>query len=227
MTTCAVIVPVMRRPHRVAPFLDSLAASGADATAYFIVDEDDDVEITAIRTVGGNMIINTGDPAAVNPKGFPVKCNVGYENTTEPWLLFVGDDVHFHAGWLDEALRVAGDEYHLIATADLLNHSVMQGRLATHPLMRRSWIDEHGSSWEGPGQVCHVGYDHIGVDLEWSAVAIDQGVFRFAERSVVEHLHWLNHRSDKDWVYQRGQQRTLEDNQVWRERYNFFRRRPA
>lgn len=224
MTTCAVIVPVMNRPGRVAPFLESLAASGADATAYFVVDEDDEAEITAIRTVGGNMIVNTGDPAAVNPRGFPVKCNVGYRATTEPWLLFVGDDVAFHGGWLQEGLREAGDTFHLVATADLLNHSVMQGRLATHPLMRRSWIDEQGASWDGPGVVCHVGYDHICCDLEWSAVARDQQVFRFARRSIIEHLHWLNHRADKDATYRRGQEYNREDMRLWKERYKRYRR---
>jgi glycosyltransferase involved in cell wall biosynthesis len=212
---CAVIVPVMRRPHRVAPLIESLRNSTDDARIVFVADHDDTDEIDAIYDAGAYVVINHGDV-----KTFAAKVNIGYRATSEPWLLFVGDDVEFHLDWLEAAIDTAGDTWHLIATNDLRNQAVMAGQHATHPLMRRTWIDTHGASWDGPGTVAHEGYRHWYVDNEWTCVAQHARVFNFAFDSIIEHHHpiWDPGVANDD-VYELGQRNAQLDHELFAARY--------
>jgi glycosyltransferase involved in cell wall biosynthesis len=213
MSVCAVVVPVMRRPHRVQPLVESLVESGADARLVFVADHDDTAQLEAIQAAGADLVVNFDER-----RSFAVKANLGYRSTTEPWLLFCGDDVVFCPGWLEAALSAAGEHFHLVATNDLLNGAVMVGRHATHPLIRRSWIDSHGASWDGPGVVAHEGYGHWFVDNEWSMVALQAGVFRFAPAAVVEHRHHLNGGAEHDEVYRHGEVTSATDSALFNER---------
>lgn len=214
----AVIVPVMRRPHRVVELLNSFHLSGhrGRAEMYFVADADDDDELEELNRVQANIIVNSSPV-----KTFAVKCNLGYRETIEPWLFFIGDDVEFHNGWLDAAFA-DDDGSAFISTNDMFNRGVLAGMHATHPLIRRSWIDEHGASWDGPGTVCHNGYRHWYVDNEWTAVAWAANQFRYAPEAVVEHLHPLAGKAESDEVYQLGQMHTIGDRQLYLSRLGRF-----
>lgn len=203
----AVLVPVMRRPHNAAPFVRSLQASTDVATVYAIADVDDVATIAAWKTAGAVVLATAGD----TPGTFAQKVNRGYRDTSEPWMFLVGDDVRFHPGWLDRALAVAGDRFHVVGTNDLGNARVMAGEHATHMLVRRSYVDEQGASWDGPGVVCHEGYGHWYVDDELVTAAKRLGVWAMALDSVVEHLHPVWGKASDDDVYRLGQSRAVAD----------------
>lgn len=191
---CAVIVPVLHRPKNVHPFMASLKASTSLATAYFVCEPNDTTEQDEVRKHGGKVLLHPGT--------FAKKANHGYRNTTEPWMLLVGDDVMFRPGWLDRALRAAsGDRFSLVGTNDM---SGLARDLATHPLVRRSWVDEHGASWDGPGVMCHEGYGHCFVDNEWTEVAKRAGVFIQAPDAVIEHFHPIFGKAADDPIYRKG-----------------------
>lgn len=204
-----VVVPSLHRPQNVAPFMRSLRASTGLARAWWVC-EPDDIELhEAVRAEGGELITEHAS--------FPAALNIGYRRSgslpdAAPWLLFVGDDVRFRPGWLDQALDVA-DRYEadVVATNDLLNPRTMAGTLATHPVIRRRYIDEVGASWDGPGSVCHEGYHHLFVDDEWTMAAQLRGVFQAALGSHVEHLHPYGGKAAMDDVYRLGEQRHEED----------------
>ena len=203
----AVIVPVLSRPQNVPTFMDSLRASTGLATAYFVCDHDDHAEQDAVRKHGGKVLLKAGT--------FAQKANHGFRSTTEPWVLLVGDDVCFRPGWYDRALRAAGERFHLVGTNDLSN---LNRDLAVHPLIRRTWADEHGLSWDGPGTVAHEGYGHCFVDNEWTAVAAQAKVLTFAPDAVVEHLHPLFAKADPDPIYEKGQATYTQDRELWEAR---------
>jgi GT2 family glycosyltransferase len=208
----AVIVPVMRRPQNAAPFMRSLRASTGLATVYAVAQREDVETAEAWRTAGAQVLY-------CDEPGFAPKVNVGYRETSEPWLLLAGDDVKFHPGWLDHALLVA--EMHdasVIATNDMANPSVVAGVHATHPLIRRSYIDESGASWDGPKTVAHEGYHHGWVDNEWSVKAQQEGVFAAALASVVEHLHPAVDKGVVDEVYKRGVAHSDKDARLFQRR---------
>jgi hypothetical protein len=222
----AVVVPVLRRPQNAAPFMSSLRASTGLATAYAVADDSDEETQRAWRAEGATVIGWADDDG---PGTFAEKINVAYRRTgnggmdvpdplVQPWLLLTGDDVRFHAGWLDHAQAAAGDRYHVVGTNDLANPRVVVGEHATHLLVRRSYVDEQGASWDGPKTVAHEGYRHWYVDDEIVTAAKQRGVWAMALGSRVEHLHPLFGTAPDDDVYELGRSFTEQDGALFRRR---------
>lgn len=200
----AVLVPVLGRPEHAESFMASLRASTGLATAYAICDRDD-IDATAAWKQAGAVILDVGDHLELDRPGtFAEKVNLGYRYSDEPWLFLVGSDVRFWPGWLDHAEAVAGEKFHVVGTNDLGNPQVMRGEHATHLLVRRSYVDQVGASWDGPGVVAHEGYRHWWVDSEIVTAAKQRGVWAMALGSKVEHLHPLWGKASTDEVYELG-----------------------
>jgi hypothetical protein len=208
----AVVVPVMRRPHNAAPFMRSLRASTGLATAYAVYDPDDVETRDAWELAGARLIESTG------PR-FATKVNDGYRATSEPWLFLVGDDVRFHAGWLDHAQYAStASGGNVVATNDLANPRVMRGEHGTHLLIARGYVDEFGASWDGPKTVAHEGYRHWYVDDEMCTVAKQRGTFVAALGSKVEHLHPMVGKAPNDDVYRKGSHAADTDRKLFERR---------
>lgn len=224
MADVVVIVPILGRPHHAAPLMESFRANTPENRAVLLP------VASVVDPVDSGTWAATMDAwcaAGVCPikarRGygfsFAAKVNAAYEITSEPWLLLVGSDVRFHLGWLEAALMTAEmTGAKLIATNDMHNHRVMAGEHATHPLINREWIDSHGSSWDGPGVVCHEGYKHQFVDNEWSAVARQAGVFAYSEGSKIEHLHPVWGLAEVDATYELGESSKWVDLALFEER---------
>lgn len=209
----AVIVPVMDRPDNAAPFMKSLRASTALAEVYAICDASDRETIRAWNSCYATTLISDRGYT------FAQKANYGYEHTSEPYLFVCGDDVEFHAGWYDQALHVMKrEQVGLVGTNDLGNPRVMSGEHATHPLIARAYIDEHGASWDGPKVLAHEGYGHCFVDNEWTWAARQRGQFGFALASIVEHKHPYWGKAKKDNTYKRGEACLKSDQAHWEKR---------
>jgi len=228
----AVLVPALGRPQHAEPFMASLRASTGLARAYALCSPDDGETIQAWHKVGAEVILgdaewvgeDEGQPVA---RTFAEKVNLGCRQTSEPWLLLVGSDVRFHPGWLDHAQAVAGDRFHVIGTNDLGNPRVTSGEHATHLLIRRSYVDEVGASWDGPGVVAHEGYRHNFVDDELVAAAKQRGVWAMALGAKVEHMHPFWGKAEDDEVYKLGQSYFEEDRALFVERLSKFAEGPA
>lgn len=209
-----VIVPVMGRPEHAATFMRSLRASTGLAHVTVLANPDDAEVIDAWRRHGVDVIVQPADRTT-----FPQKCNDGYRATSRPWLLFVGSDVVFRPGWWDHALHTTRQyRVDVVSTNDLCNSVVRDGRLATHPIMRRSYVDETGASWDGPGVVAHEGYRHGFVDAEWTQAARKRGVFLPSFGAVVEHIHPLVEKAEWDDVYELGHSSVDQDRELFIER---------
>jgi len=208
----AVIVPVLRRPQNAAPFMASLRASTGLAMAYAVADDDDPETAQAWAEAGAQVLI-------ADAVTFAKKVNLGYAKTREPWLFICGDDVRFRAGWLDHAQYVAfGLDASVVGTNDLANPRVLAGEHATHLLVRRSYVDEVGASWDGPGVVAHEGYRHWFVDDEIVTAAKQRGAWQMALGSIVEHLHPIWGKAEQDEVYELGQSFADQDRERFRAR---------
>lgn len=206
-----VIIPALHRPQNVEPLMESLMASTGLATAWWVIEPGDTEQLEAIyRTSGYEIIREAGSFAhKVNRAYAQIKRTSGAK---APWILLVGDDVRFHPGWLDKALEVANRwDADVIGTNDLLNPRVMRGEHATHMLIRRSYIEEIGSSWDGPGVVCHEGYHHWYVDDEIVMAAKLRGRFQSALGSHVQHFHPMNGKTPMDEIYELGSRHSEAD----------------
>jgi hypothetical protein len=207
-----VIVPVLHRPQNVKPLMDSLKATAPLATAWFVCEPDDLIQWAEVEKHGGKRLVYPGT--------FAQKVNYAYTQTSAPWLMLVGDDVVFRNGWLDEAQAVAAKTGgNVIGTNDLGNARVMAGEHATHMMIRRSYIDEVGASWDGPGVVCHEGYSHWFVDDELICAAKQRKTFHPALRSIVEHMHPIWGKAKNDDVYAKGQEGVAKDKETFNRRF--------
>lgn len=213
---CAIIVPVLGRPHNAATFMESFEATDQDAHVYAIADASDIETVLSWEAWGATVICSDRGST------FAQKANCGYEYTQEPWLFFVGDDVFFHPHWLDNALAAAG-EFEMVSTNDLGEHDLSQ--LAVHPLVRRRYITDVGMSWDGPGTVAHEEYTHWFVDREWSELALHREVMTYASDSVVEHLHPIWNKGEDDETYRKGQRFAKLDSRRFQARLNEARRK--
>jgi len=211
VTDTAVIVPVLGRPQNAAPFMESLRASTEDARVYAVSQDGDEATFNAWIAAGANVLTASGTT-------FAEKVNHGYRNTGEPWLFITGDDVRFHDRWLIHARVIAGNRHHVVGTNDLGNPRVMAGEHGTHLLIRRSYVDEVGASWDGPKIVCHEGYRHNFVDDEIVTAAKQRGVWISARSSIVEHLHPLFGKGHPDEVYELGQSYAEADRETFEDR---------
>lgn len=217
-----VLIPVLGRPHRVEPLVENLAASTRiPYRLVFLCSEGDEGEIEAVRGVGAELRLLDWPPANGQ---YAKKINLGYRETSNPWLFLGADDIYFHHGWAEIALAATGERWHLISFNDKMNHFVRQGLLATHSLIRRTYVDEQGGSLDGPGSIYHEGYCHNFVDCELSVLARSRGVFKLVRAATVEHLHPLARRSPMDPTYDAGLADFAQDRALFVERCGSYER---
>lgn len=188
MTDVAVLVPAMKRPANVPRLVDSFnATNDGTATLYYICDLDDTEQRAAVESAGVSII------DATRGTSFAAKINEGFDNTFESFIFVTGDDVEFTDGWI-EAARLLSDRYDVIGTNDseagrVRNPKVAAGKHADHFFVRRAYVDEEGSSLEGPGVVLAEAYYHFYTDVETIQLAKGLGKFTPCLDSRVIHHH--------------------------------------
>lgn len=195
MTDVAILVPVLNRPHRVQPVMDSVAENTPEPyRLLFIANEGDRLEHKALEQAGADFIV-----VAPVRRPYAKKINSGYRATTEPFLFSAADDVAFHKHWLERAVSLMTSGICVVGTNDLQYVGALEGWHATHSLFRRSYIDVEGTI-DQPGYVLNEGYLHAYCDLEFTETARARGVYRHATDSIVEHLHHKNGKRPRDYT---------------------------
>ncbi len=217
-----VLVPVLARPERAAPLVESLlSASIEEPRLTFLCTEGDAEQIAACQETGADTVVV---PFPLEGGDYARKINYGVTITTEPWVFQAGDDIAFHRGWDEHALNFAEtrDAAAVIGTNDLGNPLVKRGQHSTHSLILRNYIEEQGTADE-PGKALHEGYWHCWVDNELIETAKARRVYYADRRCIVEHLHWVWRKSKDDRTYERGQRRYHEDHLLFLERRSLWR----
>lgn len=209
-----VIVPVVGRPQNAERFMRSLRASTGLADVIVVCEEgDDDTEQAWLDTDADMVIVSEA-------KSFPDKVNKAFgfiEDT--PWIFLAGDDVVFRPAWLDHAVATAkATGAKVVGTNDLANKRVMAGEHATHMLIATDYVREVGSSWDGPGVVCHGGYRHWFVDDEIVTAAKQRDVWAHSPHSIVEHMHPIAGKAEVDETYRKGERHAKKDQALYVER---------
>lgn len=198
----AILVPVLHRPHRVEPLLESIEANTTGHRVVFLATPGDNAEHDAIAAAGAEMILvdwrSRGDYAR--------KINTAVRLTGEPYVFLGADDLRFHRGWFDRAAERMQTGVGVVGTNDLCNPRVMRGEHATHCLVAR-WYTQQGTV-DDATKVLHEGYPHEFVDDEFVGTARKRDAFAFARDSVVEHLHPMAGKSPMDALYE-GQKRRM------------------
>jgi hypothetical protein len=196
MTDTVVLIPVLRRPHRVAPVLETIRST-SDARALFICSPNDRTEHEAVITAGADLMVV---PFGPDRGDYARKINYGYRATTEPNIFLGADDLHFHDGWHEAVEQKLDGKVGVVGTNDLSNARVQRGEHATHSLVTRAYADRYGTI-DHPGEILHEGYWHEFVDDELLATAKFRKLYAHASDAHVEHLHPLYGKAPTDPLY--------------------------
>lgn len=205
----AILVPVLARPHRVRPLLESIASATSEPyQLVFIADPDDREERDAITDAGAEMLTVDG--------GYAAKINTGVRATNAPLVFSGADDLNFYPGWLEHARAAIERGADVVGVNDL----IPRGREhATHFLMTREYAQRPCIDGE-PGPFS-IAYHHWYCDDELIATAQHRNAYAYARDSVVEHLHPFGRADDGarkatwDATYERGAARKRLDRRTF------------
>jgi glycosyltransferase involved in cell wall biosynthesis len=211
----SILIPVLGRPESAAPVSTSIHEhTVVEHEIVFLVSRGDHKQLSACKATGERVILVEWEAGAGD---YARKMNRGYQQTDSEFMLLAADDLRFHSGWDKEVLHVAQvTQAAVIGTNDMGNPEVVRKQLfSTHPLVRRSYIDEQGGSADGPGVLCHEGYDHNFVDRELWDVAESRQLTAFAADAKVEHLHPHWGKGKLDRTYKKGLAEFHDDQRLY------------
>lgn len=216
-----IVVPVLKRPHRVKPLLENIAASTPEGSyrVLFVASPKDGEQIAAIVDSGADYLIAWWEGGT--PGDFARKTNAAYEVSTEPLIFTGADDLNFHPGWLEAAKAKLAPHIGVVGTNDLGNPRVKQGRHSTHSLVRREYADR--GTVDEPNKIYCEEYPHQFCDDEMIQTAMARRAFAFAQRSIVEHLHPHWKKGPDDEVYQLADPMLELGRVIYRRRRVLFR----
>jgi Glycosyltransferase like family 2 len=222
----AILVPVLGRPHEVAPLLESIAVTKEEHTVYFLCSPNDRKQIAACEASDAEVIVV---PFRPGPADFARKINYGFDVTEEPWLFQAADDIRFSPDWERQALAVAtAKRVGVIGTNDLGNPLVIRGRTSTHTLFERKYIEEYGGGTvDGSGRVFCELYDHQYVDSEFIQTAQMRKQWAFSRGSVVEHFHPHWGKAQMDNTYKKAMRATVKDRGLYQKRLSLINQKTA
>jgi hypothetical protein len=72
------------------------------------------------------------------------------------------------------------------------------------------------------GKLCHEGYDHNYVDVEFIHTAMKRGKWKHEPKCIIEHMHPAWNKGVNDAVYDRGQKNVSADSRLWATRKHKF-----
>jgi hypothetical protein len=209
-----ILVPVLDRPHRVDPLIESVNACTPDANLLFLCSPGDKAEIAAVEASGANHIIV---PWPCGPGDYSKKMNLGFRETTEEFVFLAADDLRFHPGWYEACLQVQQrTNACVIGTNDGANARVLAGQHSTHTLVHRDY-GECGTIDRRDLLLTEL-YTHEFVDDEFCQTAIWRGTYAHARLANVEHLHPDWGKAGMDGTYQRGRAGRQQDQKTYMSR---------
>lgn len=215
-----ILIPVLRRPHRIAPLMESITATTPNGNVLFIASPSDEAEIEALQKEGVKYVVMDADYEGNGD--YARKINYGYQITTEPFIFLGADDLRFHPNWFERASTFMVGRIGVVGTNDLGNSRVKAGQHSTHSLVSRAYIDRYGTIDER-GKVLHEGYPHEFVDDELVGTARRRHAWAFARYSIVEHLHPNWGKAPMDSLYAAQHQRMADGTELFRRRSRLWR----
>lgn len=214
-----ILVPMLGRADSVERLARNIAAmTEPPYTLLWLCSPDDGAVIDQCQLWGDTHVVDW-QPC---PGDYARKINAGYRLTSSAWIFTGASDLKFHDGWVEAAMpKMAGAD--VVGTNDMHNAVVKKGDHSTHSLIRRSYVDELGASFDGPGIVYSEAYDHQFVDTELVWLAKRRGVWSHARGSLVEHLHpFWNGRRGMDATYEKGLAKGREDSRLFEQRKSLY-----
>lgn len=221
-----ILVPVLDRPHRVAPLMRSIARATPRAHVFFIPSPNEEPELEALHAA---LAVGYGPRMSwmEYDGNYAAKINMAVAATDEPWIFLGADDLEFHPGWFEVCMNAAFAHWEgslivgmpppvVVGTNDLGNARVCVGEHSTHSLALRSYVQM--GTIDQPGVLLHEEYPHEFVDDEFVETAKARGAYVHAHDAHVEHLHPSWGKALTDWIYDQQRIRMRVGRRIYRSR---------
>lgn len=221
MSEIVCAVPVLGRPHRAQPLVDSFtAATPPDlARIVFVCSPEDLEQIAACRATSAEVIVADWPAGKAD---WARKCELARQRSDEPFMLLGADDVTFQRGWAEAVLSVFNRfDVGVVGTNDMANPTVKRGLHATHPVVCRGYADMYGTV-DNAALMLPDCYWHNWVDVELVETAKARGCWAFAPDARVPHVNPIWRTAPMDDTYRRGQEHYQEDGVLFRERQRLW-----
>lgn len=231
----AILIPVLGRPERVEPVLESALDQTPDALVLFLASPRDVPEQDALLAAGALFLVCPWEPAGGD---YARKINLGFKCVTDrvrtppdahgeawvgsrEWVFLGADDLVFGRNWYQACRRQAkATRACVIGTNDLGNSRTATGQHSTHTLVNRGYWD-CGTADEA-GAILHEGYQHEYVDDELVHTARWRRTYAHAPDAVVEHLHPDWGKGQEDATYRKARAGRGPDNRLFHERQRMY-----
>ncbi len=219
MIRVAVLIPVLNRPDRVAPLVESLRESVAgsmslEVTAAFICSPDDRKEQQAVEKAGLTPLIYK-EPAGPGDYAKKINWAAAIHKNTE-WLFLGADDLTFERGWLEAGLiEHFRSNACVVGTNDAANARTADGRSSTHTLVHRAYLE--CGTIDGKG-LLHEGYDHNFCDDEFVGTAKHRDTYSHATAAIVRHAHPTFRTAKMDSTYEKALAHFDDDRRLFGQR---------
>lgn len=220
-TDLTILVPVLGRPHRVAPLLDSIEAATPGARVVFLADADDIDELAAISeatSFRSGLTLDSG-PLDAGGGNYAEKINRGVRLTDESYIFTGADDLDFRPGWFEAASDCLQAGVEVVGVNDLIERRLARRQHATHFLICREYVQR--GTIDGPG-LFHEGYDHSWVDNEFIATAQARDTYAYCGAAHVRHEHPLNDTAPDDDTYRKGREKFHDDHRIFESRSSLW-----
>lgn len=209
-----VVVPTYRRLDALQSTYDQLKdLPGIDL--IFVAHERDDASRLKLAHLGVKYVIDTQPPSGVNAT------NCGYWGVSTKWFVIGQDDFRWHEGWLDEALRVQQETYALVVGFN----DGYEGNRPEHSvgwLINRPFVENNSLSIGFPNVIFNPHYKKNFSDNELCETARHRGVYAYAPKALLEHLHPSFGKSQSDATYEVLDKRFEEDFALYNSRKHLW-----
>ena len=214
MSEVAILVPVLDRPHRIEPLLESIAEA-TDVPYRVLFGCSDQPTVDELDRLGATYIRDDGGSEGTYPK----RINRLFKETNEPYIFLGADDLKFHPDWFRSAARVIDQMPNgsgVVAVSDLHNAA------GVHFLMSRKYLTDFGGCIDAPENILCEEYAHSYVDDEFRSTARSRDRFDYAKHSIVEHLHVGNGKAPNDSTYILGNASMSQGAEVYKQRAHLW-----
>lgn len=209
-----IVIPTFRRVVNIQKMYDNLKDL-KDTRMVFVAHESDFDSQEAINKLGCKLVIDTQSPSGVNAT------NAGYWGSETEWVVIGQDDINFHLGWLDNALKYITKDIKVVGLNDgfypheRVEHSVCW-------LVNKPYIEKESLSIGHKNVIFNPDYHKNYADDELNATAKFRKVWAYASDSWAEHIHPGFQKAEMDDTYRMHEDKCSQDHELFVSRQHLW-----
>lgn len=208
--TVSIVVPTYRRPDNLRSTFRQLEGH----KVWFVCHESDTESQGLVKGLGAELIIDVQPPSGVNAT------NAGYWYSDGDLVVIGQDDFWWHKNWLEESLDVMEK-----TGAKVVGYNDgFAGRpeYSVGWLVDRKYVEDNSLSIGFPNVIFNPHYKKNFSDTELNDTAKARGVWAYAHKALLEHLHPTFQKAPNDKTYSELERHLTQDMELYNSRKHLW-----